>query len=217
MLFYSTNTLQKIYEIAKKYNLLLIIDECATGFFRTGKTFAFNHANIKADIIVLGKALTGGMITLAATVTTEEIYNKFLSNDLDNALMHGPSFMGNPLAANVANASLDLFNIDNLNPNLNSPYINKVSNISKIMTEIFSILNYNDNVKEVRILGAIAAIEIPKLNWDIITKIRENILDYKIWIRPFGNVIYIMPPLTISDKDLKFLSLSIIKIIKDFF
>ncbi len=125
MKFHKANILQKIYKITKKYQLLFIADECAVGFYRTGKFFACNHANISPDIMVLGKALTGGFMTLAATITTDEVFNKFLSNDLDAALMHGPTFMGNPLAASAANASIELF--------LEENYEKKVQNIERIL------------------------------------------------------------------------------------
>ena len=109
MYFYEANILQNIAKITQENNVLLVLDECATGFYRTGKKFAHHYANIRPDILVLGKALTGGMLTLAATLVNQKIYEQFLKPDLDLALMHGPTFMGNPLACASANASLDLF------------------------------------------------------------------------------------------------------------
>ena len=193
MKFHKADILQKIYQITKKYQLLFIADECAVGFYRTGKFFACNHANISPDIMVLGKALTGGFMTLAATVTTDEIFNQFLSNELDTALMHGPTFMGNPLAASAANASIELF--------LEENYEKKVQNIEKILKSSLNKLKKYQKVVDVRILGAIGVIEI-ETNWEEITFLRQYFTDHNIWLRPFSNVIYVMPPLTIAENQI---------------
>lgn len=109
MVFHDAEILRGIFNIAKKHKILFVADECAVGFYRTGKKFAFDHAGITPDILVLGKALTGGMMTLAATLVSNEIFEKFLGDSPELTLMHGPTFMGNPLACAVANASVDLF------------------------------------------------------------------------------------------------------------
>ena len=109
MRFHSPEVLAALADVAKKYDILFIADEIATGFFRTGHSFACAGAGVRPDILCLGKALTGGTLGLGATLTSEEIFDSFLSDDHDFALMHGPTFMANPLACAAANASLDLF------------------------------------------------------------------------------------------------------------
>ncbi|MFT6077374.1 MAG: adenosylmethionine-8-amino-7-oxononanoate aminotransferase [Myxococcota bacterium] len=194
MKFHSPETLQEIYKITKKYNLIFIADECATGFYRTGKYFACNHAQISPDIMIVGKALTGGSMTLAATITTDEIYNQFLDDDLHFALMHGPTFMGNPLACAAANASLELFDQNN--------YEQKVDKISQILTRELEKCRSLSVVSDVRVLGAIGVVEVKDFDWEDIFQIRKDFAESGIWLRPFGNVVYIMPPLVIDENDL---------------
>lgn len=194
MKFHSPQILEKIFEISKKYNILTIVDECATGFYRTGKKFAFKHTKYHPDILTVGKALTGGVVGLSATLTSNKIFEKFLDNSLDKALMHGPTFMGNALACACANASLDLFE--------NQNYQEKVEKIAKILQKDLKKFEKFEKVKEVRIIGAIGAIEI-ETNWEEIKILRQKFIEKGVFLRPFGNVIYIMPPLNISDKDLK--------------
>ena len=194
MKFHSPQILEKIFEISKKYNILTIVDECATGFYRTGKKFAFKHTKYHPDILTVGKALTGGVVGLSATLTSNKIFEKFLDNSLDKALMHGPTFMGNALACACANASLDLFE--------NQNYQEKVEKIAKILQKDLKKFEKFEKVKEVRIIGAIGAIEI-ETNWEEIKILRQKFIEKGVFLRPFGNVIYIMPPLNISTKDLK--------------
>ncbi|MBT4922492.1 MAG: adenosylmethionine--8-amino-7-oxononanoate transaminase [Rickettsiales bacterium] len=195
MKFYNKDILNKILSECKKRNIITILDECATGFYRTGAKFAFHQTDFSADILILGKALTGGSITLSATMATDKIFNSFLSNSLDNALMHGPTFMANPLACSAGLASLDLFESNN--------YKELVQNITNIFhTELKNITSHQ-NVKDVRILGAIAVIELKQCNWQDICAMRKELINYNVWLRPFANVIYIMPPLTINKTDLK--------------
>jgi adenosylmethionine---8-amino-7-oxononanoate aminotransferase len=205
MKFHSVEILKAIYDIAKKYNIFFIADECATGFYRTGKYFACNHANITPDIMILGKALTGGFMTLAATVVTDEIYNQFLSNELEFALMHGPTFMGNPLACSAANASIELFSKNN--------YTKKVENIAKILTRELEKCRSLSRVKDVRVLGAIGVVEID-LEWEEILKLRADFVKEGIWLRPFSDVIYIMPPLVIKEAELTQITDAIFKLLK---
>ena len=194
MKFHSPQLLEKIFEISKKYNILTIVDECATGFYRTGKKFAFKHTKYHPDILTVGKALTGGVVGLSATLTSNKIFEKFLDNSLDKALMHGPTFMGNALACACANASLDLFENEN--------YQEKVEKIAKILQKDLKKIEKFEKVKEVRIIGAIGAIEI-ETNWEEIKILRQKFIEKGVFLRPFSNVIYIMPPLNISTKDLK--------------
>lgn len=193
MKFSNPEILKEIFNLSQKYKILFIADECAVGFYRLGKKFACNFAKIKPDILVLGKALTGGFITLAATLVNKNIYQNFLGKSLDLALMHGPTFMGNPLACSAANASLDLFEKNN--------YEKKVKEIEEILKiELEKCINLK-NVKEVRVLGAIGVIEIRK-NWEEILQLRKDFIKAGIFLRPFANVIYVMPALTISQKEL---------------
>lgn len=191
MKFCDAKMLEEIYKIAKKHDIIFIADECATGFYRTGKKFAINHANIKPDILVLGKALTGGFLTLAATLVSDEIYNSFLSNSLDNALMHGPTFMGNPLACSAANASLDLFE--------NNNYEEKIKK-----DEIFlkKELKKHKNFKDIRVIGLLAVLE-NDFSLEEIFELRKNFIKKGIFLRPFSNCIYIMPSLNIKRSELK--------------
>jgi adenosylmethionine-8-amino-7-oxononanoate aminotransferase len=204
MKFHSAEILKQIYQITKKHNLLFIADECATGFYRTGEYFACNHANITPDIMILGKALTGGFMTLAATIATNEVYEAFLSDDLNCALMHGPTFMGNALACAAANASLELFEkID---------YKEKVKEIENILKTNLESCRAHKRVKDVRVLGAIGVIETD-LNWQECFDLRKEFIKERIWLRPFGGVIYAMPPLSIEKEDLE----KIINSIKNIF
>lgn len=227
MKFHSAETLKAIYDLAKKYDLLFIADECATGFYRTGKYFACDHAKISPDIMTIGKALTGGYLTLAATIVKDEIYNQFLNDSLDFALMHGPTFMGNPLACAAANASLELFE--------KNDYTKKVVNISKILKKELEKCRSLNNVADVRVLGAIGVVELklPKLqknaldnlladidskqnhknDLQFIANLRKEFAKHRVWLRPFGNVIYVMPPLIIDEKNLKTITNVIHKIL----
>ena len=195
MKFHSKTILEKISSIAKKYDILLIFDECATGFYRTGKKFAFHHTNITPDILIIGKALTGGIMTLAATLTTDKIYNQFLDDSLEKAFMHGPTFMGNSLACTAANASLDLF--DKIN------YTKKVNIIAQTFQKGLKTFNQHPLIKEVRVMGAIAVLELKNEDWDFIFNLRKQLLLKNTWLRPFSNVIYFMPPLTIKKSEIK--------------
>jgi adenosylmethionine---8-amino-7-oxononanoate aminotransferase len=203
MVFHDAKILQEIFNITKKHKILFIADECAVGFYRTGKKFAFTHAKIKPDILILGKALTGGTLTLAATLVSDEIFSKFLGNSLDFALMHGPTFMGNPLASAAANASLDLFESEN--------YAEKIRNDEKFLkTELEKCRNFK-KVKDVRVLGAIGVVEI-ETNWEEILKLRKNFIAAGIFLRPFANCIYLMPALNIKKNHLKKITDSILDI-----
>ena len=206
MKFHSPEILKAIYDIAKKYNVFFIADECATGFFRTGKYFACNHIGINPDIMVLGKALTGGSMTLAATIATDEIFNGFLSEIPRFALMHGPTFMGNPLACAAANASIELFaTID---------YEQKVKKIANILERELEKCRQLPIVKEIRILGAIGVIEIEQLEWEELMKLRADFIKEGVFLRPFDDAIYVMPPLVIKEAELTQITDAIFKLLK---
>jgi len=178
MNFYSSDYLIGAEQLCKEFNILLIFDEIATGFGRTGKLFALEHAGVIPDILCLGKALTGGYMTLAATITTDEVSNTV------GTLMHGPTFMANPLACAVAFESINLL--------LESDW---KSNIAMIETELRNELlplMESAYVKDVRILGAIGVVET-KESIDV-EKTQMILIDNGVWLRPFGKLLYSMPP-----------------------
>lgn len=188
MRFHSAVLLREIFLIAQKHDVLFIADECATGFYRTGKKFACDHAEISPDILIVSKALTGGTIGLAATLVKEKIFEKFLGDSLDLALMHGPTFTGNPLACAAANASLDLFERED--------YEQKVSAIERILrTELVGF-------KNARVLGAIGAIDV-SMDWKETVELRKKFIEHGVFLRPFAGCLYLMPALTIAESELK--------------
>lgn len=205
MVFHNPEILHEIFNIAKKHEILFIADECAVGFYRLGTKFACNAANITPDILVLGKALTGGTITLAATLVSKKIFKEFLNDSLDFALMHGPTFMGNPLASAAANASLDLFEKEN--------YKEKVSEIEKFLNKELRKCREIKSVKDVRVLGALGVIEIEG-DFKKMLELRQKFVADGIFLRPFANCIYVMPALNIKKSELKKITDSIFKILQ---
>jgi adenosylmethionine-8-amino-7-oxononanoate aminotransferase len=204
MKFYSPEYLNKAKKLCEKYDILMIFDEIATGFGRTGKMFALEHTNIIPDIICLGKAITGGYMTFAATITNEEIA-KTISETEAKVFMHGPTFMANPLAANVAVASIKLL--------LSSPWKSRILNIEKQLKKELSRCASLGCVNDVRILGAIGVVETKySVNLPIIQKL---FVENNVWIRPFGNLIYLMPPYIINENELGQLTSSIYKILRN--
>jgi len=200
MWFYSADYLKKIKELCDKYNVLLIADEIATGFGRTGKLFACEHAAITPDIMCVGKALTGGYMTLAATLTTEHVATTVCNGEA-GVFMHGPTFMGNPLACTVANKSLELL--------LTSDWQTKVTQIERTLAKELLPLRDVPSVKDVRILGAIGVVEThDQVNVETAQKF---FVEEEVWIRPFRNLIYTMPPYVTLEEDLKLLVRSIAK------
>lgn len=191
MRFYSADFLAKAKSLSQRYNVLFIADEIATGFGRTGKWFACDHANISPDILCLGKALTGGYMTLAATLCSEEIANT-ISQSEAGALMHGPTFMANPLACAVANASIELLK--------KNQWPAQVKNIEKQLKIDLSAISNIDGVKEVRVFGAIGVVEL-ETPVDM-QRIQPFIVSQDVWLRPFGRLLYTMPPYCISRREL---------------
>ena len=205
MKFYSPSTLEFIYKVIKKYKLLLIYDEIATGFFRTGSMFAYQQTNSSPDILCIGKALTGGTLSLAATISTKKVFAAFLSNKKNRELMHGPTYMANPLACSAANASLDLFEKVN--------YKKKIKIIEKVFQKDLEKFRRFKFVKQVRAKGAIGVIEFFNLSKNNIMWLREEFVKKNIWVRPLKNIIYFMPPFIINKNELNHLIESTYKIL----
>ena len=191
MRFYSPEYLQLLRRLCDENDVLLIADEIATGFGRSGKLFACEHAGISPDIMNIGKALTGGYMTFAATLCTREVAETISQSDYP-ALMHGPTFMGNPLACAVACASIDLI--------LSYDIESRTANMQTIMDEQLATAANLNGVADVRCLGAVAVIELDEA---VDMPVFQSLLiDNGIWVRPFGKLVYIMPPYVISDDEL---------------
>lgn len=194
MNFYSADFLKGLRQLCDEFNVLLITDEIATNFGRTGKLFGCNHADIAPDIMCLGKALTGGYLTLAATMTTNAIA-EIISRD-GQSLMHGPTFMANPLACAVADASIELL--------IQSPWKTRIQAIEMQLQQELEECREYSHVEDVRTLGAIGVIELKQAV--VLKTIQEQFVKQGVWIRPFRNLIYVMPPFIIEPDDLSTLT-----------
>lgn len=191
MRIYNPSYLKKAREFCTKYDILLIADEIATGFGHTGKMFACEWADIKPDIITVGKGLTGGYMTMAAMITSKNVSDT-ISNSEIGVLMHGPTFMANPLACSVANASIDLL--------LESNWKNNVKKIEEIFTKELENAKNIDLVKDVRNIGAIGIIELKDDCYA--QQVQDYCVKNGVWIRPFGKLVYSIVAYTIEEKDL---------------
>jgi len=204
MWFYSAEYLSYLHQLCKEFDVLLIADEIATGFGRTGKIFACEHSNISPDIICMGKAITGGYMTFAATATSAKIANTICNGEA-GVFMHGPTFMGNPLACAVAAANLKLLK--------SWDWKGKIAEIETQLNEELSECNNYPRVKEVRVLGAIGVCE---LNQAVdMANIQKQLVDLGVWIRPFGKLLYVMPPFIISKEELTVLTTAIKTVLSD--
>jgi adenosylmethionine-8-amino-7-oxononanoate aminotransferase len=206
MRFYSPAWLKAAADLCKQYNILLIADEIATGFGRSGALFACDYADVKPDIMCLGKAITGGTMSFAATLTTAEIATS-ISRGAASCFMHGPTFMANPLACAVANASLDLLE--------KNDWKSQVDGLNKGLKQQLMPALKLDYVDDVRVLGAIGVVQVTRaVDLAIIQKL---LVEEGVWVRPFGKLVYVMPPYVMTADDLALLCQGMLRALARYF
>jgi adenosylmethionine-8-amino-7-oxononanoate aminotransferase len=190
--FYSPDYLNQLKPLCQAYNILLIFDEVATGFGRTGKLFATEHTDITPDIMILAKGLTAGYLGHAATLATTQVFEAFLSDDPGKAFMHGPTFMGNPIACAVGLKAIEIFKRDD--------YLSNIARIEQQLKD--ELLSFeHDEIVECRVLGATGAIEVKDARFH--QGIQQYAAERGVWLRPFERYIYTMPPYITTSEQLK--------------
>ena len=204
MWMYHPEYLKQARRLCDKYDVLLIFDEIATGFWRTGKFFACEHAGVQPDIMCIGKGLTAGYLTMSAVMTTREVADT-ISRGEAGVLMHGPTFMGNPLSCAIAIESLKMLGEKDM------PAV--ISGIENILKEELTLARTSDKVADVRILGSVGVVETK--DCVDVGKFQRMCVEKGVWIRPFGHNAYIMPPYIISPEQLRYLCRTLIELVND--
>jgi adenosylmethionine---8-amino-7-oxononanoate aminotransferase len=204
MRFHEARVLESLRKLSTLHGVPLIFDEIFTGFGRTGTMFAMQQCDVIPDIVCLGKALTGGAVPLAATVASTRIFSAFLSDDPDEALMHGPTFMAYPLGCAAANASLDLFTSE--------PRLEQAAEIEAHLREELAVCRRAPGVVDVRVKGAVGVVQMDKPVAP--GELRARFVEKGVWIKPFGDILYLTPPLMISSRDLSKLTTAIREVLQ---
>ncbi|WGJ16666.1 adenosylmethionine--8-amino-7-oxononanoate transaminase [Methylocapsa sp. D3K7] len=205
MLFHDAQVLQHLRAAADRHGLLLIFDEVFTGFGRTGTMFACEAAGVTPDIITLSKALTGGTMGFGATIATNTVFEAFLSDEPAHALMHGPTFMANPLACAAANASLDLFETE--------PRLAQVAAIESVLARELEPARACPHVRDVRVKGAIGVVELDRI--DDLGGLKRRFVEAGVFVRPFRNIVYLTPAFTIDEDDLHRLTSAVVSVLEE--
>lgn len=203
MRFHDVETLREMRAACDRHGVLLIVDEIFTGFGRLGSMFACDQAGIVPDIMTLSKALTGGTMALACAIAREHVFQAFWGDEPGMALMHGPTYMGNPLACAAANASLDLF--------ASEPRLEQARAIEAQLKTGLEAARGLSGVVDVRVKGAIGVIELEKIN--DLNGLKRRFVEAGVWIRPFGNIVYTTPPLVIDAGDLEKLTSAMVRVV----
>jgi adenosylmethionine-8-amino-7-oxononanoate aminotransferase len=205
MRFHDAATLSALARIARAHDVLLIADEIFTGFGRTGSMFACDQAGVVPDILCLSKALTGGTLSLAATLASDQVFDAFWSDDQAKALMHGPTFMANPLACAAANASLDLFDAE--------PRVDQARAMEDKLRDGLWPCRDLPGVVDVRAKGAVGVVQLaspPDRE-----ALKQAFVARGVWVRPFGDIVYLAPALNIEDADIAQLCAAVVSVLKD--
>ena len=204
MLFHDAAVLRLLREAANRHGVLLIFDEIFTGFARTGSFFACESAGVTPDIMTLGKALTAGTLPLAAAVASDRVHRAFRSDNPEHTLMHGPTYMGNPLACAAANASLDVFEAEDR--------MAEVAALERRLADGLAGCRHLPGVKEVRVLGAIGVVELDAIRQ--LADLKRRFIEAGVWLRPFRSIVYVTPALNIGNDDLSRLLDTIERVLK---